>query len=90
MTISSVINIASRASQLTRPVGNSVTVKLGDSSLVSKSAIQSALPTSHTTALTSPCVDRDYRPRSVDLYEVFCAVLYLLRTSCQWQAHSLS
>jgi len=22
----------------------------------------------------------------VDLYEVFCAVLYLLRTACQWRA----
>ena len=26
------------------------------------------------------------RPRRVDLYEVFCAVLYLLRTGCQWRA----
>ena len=26
------------------------------------------------------------RPRQVDLYEVFCAVLYLLRTGCQWRA----
>ncbi|MDO4796322.1 MAG: transposase, partial [Brachymonas sp.] len=26
------------------------------------------------------------KPRSVDLYEVFCAVLYLLRTGCQWRA----
>ncbi|MDO4709668.1 MAG: IS5 family transposase [Pseudomonadota bacterium] len=26
------------------------------------------------------------RPRTVDLYEVFCAVLYLLRTGCQWRA----
>jgi transposase len=26
------------------------------------------------------------RPRKVDLYEVFCAVLYLLRTGCQWRA----
>ena len=25
-------------------------------------------------------------PRRVDLYEVFCAVLYLLRTGCQWRA----
>lgn len=23
-----------------------------------------------------------FRPRSVDLYKVFCAVLYLLRTGC--------
>ncbi|MDD2544666.1 MAG: transposase [Burkholderiaceae bacterium] len=27
---------------------------------------------------------RTTRPRTVDLYEVFCAVLYLLRTGCQW------
>jgi hypothetical protein len=26
------------------------------------------------------------RPRTVDLYEVWCAVLYLLRTGCQWRA----
>jgi len=26
------------------------------------------------------------KPRSVDLYEVFCAVLYVLRTGCQWRA----
>ncbi len=26
------------------------------------------------------------KPRTVDLYEVFCAVLYLLRTGCQWRA----
>jgi transposase len=26
------------------------------------------------------------RPQQVDLYEVFCAVLYLLRTGCQWRA----
>lgn len=26
------------------------------------------------------------RPREVDLFEVFCAVLYLLRTGCQWRA----
>jgi transposase len=25
-------------------------------------------------------------PRRVCLYEVFCAVLYLLRTGCQWRA----
>ena len=25
-------------------------------------------------------------PRRMDLYEVFCAVLYLLRTGCQWRA----
>jgi hypothetical protein len=25
-------------------------------------------------------------PRKIDLYEVFCAVLYLLRTGCQWRA----
>lgn len=26
------------------------------------------------------------RPRTVQLYEVFCAVLYLLRSGCQWRA----
>jgi transposase len=26
------------------------------------------------------------RPRTVDLYDVFCAVLYLLHTGCQWRA----
>ena len=25
-------------------------------------------------------------PRKVDLYDAFCAVLYLLRTGCQWRA----
>ena len=24
-------------------------------------------------------------PRRIDLYEVFCAVLYLLKSSCQWR-----
>ena len=28
---------------------------------------------------------RKTKPRTVDLYEVFCAVLYLLRTGCQWR-----
>jgi transposase len=31
-------------------------------------------------------VRRKTKPRTVDLYEVFCAVLYLLRTCCQWRA----
>ena len=31
-------------------------------------------------------VRRKTKPRTVDLYEVFCAVLYLLRTGCQWRA----
>jgi transposase len=26
------------------------------------------------------------KPRTVDLYEVWCGVLYLLRTGCQWRA----
>ena len=26
------------------------------------------------------------RPRTVDLYDVFCAVLYVLKTGCQWRA----
>jgi transposase len=25
------------------------------------------------------------RPRRVDLYDVFCAVLYLLKSGCQWR-----
>ena len=25
------------------------------------------------------------RPREVDLYEVFCALLYVLRSGCQWR-----
>lgn len=28
---------------------------------------------------------RKTAPRKVDLYEVFCAVLYLLRSGCQWR-----
>ena len=28
---------------------------------------------------------RRTRPRKVDLYEVFCAVLYLLKSGCQWR-----
>ncbi|MDX9700273.1 MAG: transposase [Rhodocyclaceae bacterium] len=30
-------------------------------------------------------VRRKTKPRTVDLYEVFCAVLYLLRTGRQWR-----
>ena len=30
-------------------------------------------------------VRRRTKPTTVDLHEVFCAVLYLLRTSCQWR-----
>jgi transposase len=26
------------------------------------------------------------KPRTVDLYEVWCAVLYLMRTGCPWRA----
>jgi len=29
---------------------------------------------------------RKTAPRKVDLYDVFCAVLYLLRTGCSWRA----
>ena len=28
---------------------------------------------------------RRNKPTTVDLYEVFCPVLYLLRTGCQWR-----
>ena len=30
-------------------------------------------------------VKRRTKPPKVDMYEVFCAVLYLLRTGCQWR-----
>ena len=30
-------------------------------------------------------VRRTTKPVTLDLYEVFCAVLYLLRTGCQWR-----
>ena len=26
------------------------------------------------------------KPRKIDLYDVFCAILYTLRTGCQWRA----
>ncbi len=25
------------------------------------------------------------KPRTIDLYEVFCAILYILKTGCQWR-----
>ena len=28
---------------------------------------------------------RKTRPREVDLYEIFCAVLYVLKSGCQWR-----
>ena len=30
-------------------------------------------------------VRRRTKPRSVDLYDVFCGVLYLLKSGCQWR-----
>ena len=29
-------------------------------------------------------VRKKTKPRKVDLYEVFCAILYLLKSGCQW------
>ena len=29
---------------------------------------------------------KNTRPRKLDLYEVFCAVLYVLKTGCPWRA----
>ena len=26
------------------------------------------------------------RPRTLNLYDIFCAVLYVLKTGCQWRA----
>ena len=31
-------------------------------------------------------VKKKTSPRKVDLYDVFCAVLYILKTGCQWTA----
>ena len=28
---------------------------------------------------------RKTKPRTVDIYEVFCAVLYVLKSACQWR-----
>ena len=33
---------------------------------------------------------RRTKPTMVDQYEVFCAVLYLLRTGCQWRLSVLA
>lgn len=30
-------------------------------------------------------VRKQTKPRTVDLYEVWCAVLYLLKSGCQWR-----
>jgi len=30
-------------------------------------------------------IRKQTRPREVDLYEIFCAVLYLLKSGCQWR-----
>ena len=32
---------------------------------------------------------RRTKPRTVDLYDVFCGVLYVLKSGCQWPAHGL-
>ena len=35
-----------------------------------------------------PCLEsarRRTKPRTVDLYDVFCGVLYLLKSGCQWR-----
>jgi len=31
-------------------------------------------------------VRKTTKPRTVDLYDIFCAVLYVLKTGCQWNA----
>ena len=28
---------------------------------------------------------RTTKPRKIDLYDVFCAVLYLIKSGCQWR-----
>jgi hypothetical protein len=40
-------------------------------------------------ALVSPDLERakkTTRPRKIDLYDVFCAILYLLKNACTWRA----
>jgi transposase len=32
-----------------------------------------------------PTFRKQTRPRTVDLYDVFCAILYVLKTACQWR-----
>ena len=34
---------------------------------------------------TLELVRRRTKPRTVDLYDVFCGVLYLLKSGCQWR-----
>jgi transposase len=36
--------------------------------------------------LTLETFKKRTRPREVDLYDIFCGVLYVLRTGCQWRA----
>ena len=31
------------------------------------------------------CEQKKTAPRKVDLYEIFCAILYLLKSDCQWR-----
>lgn len=31
-------------------------------------------------------VKKSTRPRKIDLYEIFCAILYLLKNGCTWRA----
>lgn len=31
-------------------------------------------------------VKKTTKPRTVDLYDIFCAILYRLKTGCQWRA----
>lgn len=49
-----------------------------DASEVSREKFQEILPLLQS-------VRRRTKPITGDLYEVFCAVLYLLRTGCQWR-----
>ena len=55
------------------------------------SAMRSAYPSDISRkqfALIVPILERarkKTRPREVDLYEVFCGVLYVLKSGCQWR-----
>lgn len=56
-----------------------------------QSAMRSAYPSDISRkqfALIVPILERarkNTRPREVDLYEVFCGVLYVLKSGCQWR-----
>jgi transposase len=45
---------------------------------ISRKAFETILPLLETSR-------KKTKPRSVDLYDIFCAVLYVLKSGCQWR-----